>query len=256
MLPFVRYEFTTLLLTTLAWSICAPAWAGVIKGTAAYRERIALPPDAVFEAVLQDSSKADAPATVLGRARINPAGQPPFRFQIPYDDAMVKPGRRYTVRAVVFHQGHLLFTSDRNYAVLDGSTTPLEIRLVSARSTPPVSDRPLRNTYWKLVSLADKPVEVIEKQREPHLILAANELRVSGSGGCNRIAGSFKLEQDKLSFGPMAGTMMACPTGMEQEQKFLQSLEKVERYRISGSQLEMLDPAGAVLSRYEAVALP
>jgi putative lipoprotein len=256
MLPFLRYKFTTLLLTVLACSISAPAWAGVVEGTAAYLERIALPPDAIFEAVLQDSSKADAPATVLGRARLRPAGQPPFRFQIPYDDAALKPGRRYTVRAIVRQRGRLLFTSDRNYAVLDGSKAPLEIRLVSARSTPPVSDRPLRNTYWKLVSLADKPVEVIEKQREPHLILAANELRVSGSGGCNRIAGSFKLEQDKLSFGPMAGTMMACPTGMEQEQKFLQSLEKVERYRISGSQLEMLDPAGAVLSRYEAVALP
>jgi len=35
----------------------------------------------------------------------------------------------------------------------------------------------------------------------------------------------------------------------------LQSLEKVERYRISGSHLEMLDAAGAVIARFEAVAL-
>lgn len=53
----------------------------------------------------------------------------------------------------------------------------------------------------------------------------------------------------------MAGTMMACPTGMEQEQRFLQSIERVERYRISGSHLEMLDAAGAVIARFEAVAL-
>jgi META domain len=48
---------------------------------------------------------------------------------------------------------------------------------------------------------------------------------------------------------------MACPTGMEQEQRFLRSVEKVERYRMRGSYLEMLDTAGAVIARFEAVAL-
>jgi uncharacterized lipoprotein YbaY len=95
--------------------------AGTLEGTAAYRERIALPPDAVFEAVLQDISRADAPAKVLGRAIIDPAGQPPFRFEIAYDDAAVQPGRRHTVRASVRHQGRLLFTTDRAYPVLGGA---------------------------------------------------------------------------------------------------------------------------------------
>jgi heat shock protein HslJ len=53
----------------------------------------------------------------------------------------------------------------------------------------------------------------------------------------------------------MVSTMMACPTGMEQEQQFLQSMNQVARYRISGSHLELLDAAGAVLARFEAVAL-
>jgi len=38
---------------------------GSVKGTARYRERMALPPDAVFEATLEDISKADAPAESL-----------------------------------------------------------------------------------------------------------------------------------------------------------------------------------------------
>ena len=78
---------------------------------------------------------------------------------------------------------------------------------------------------------------------------------MSGSGGCNRVTGSFELDGDKLRLRQMAGTMMACPAGMEQEQRFLQSLEKVERYRIRGSHLEMLDASGAVIARFEAVAL-
>jgi putative lipoprotein len=37
-----------------------------VSGTATYRERIALPPDAVFIAVLADVSRADAPAVEIG----------------------------------------------------------------------------------------------------------------------------------------------------------------------------------------------
>src|SRR5687768_14028699 len=95
----------TYVLAACAWAACTPVWAGTLEGTAAYRECIALPPDAVFEAVLQDISRADAPAVVLGRATNDPAGQPPFRFQIAYDNAAVQSGRRYVVRATVRHQG-------------------------------------------------------------------------------------------------------------------------------------------------------
>ena len=98
-------------------------------------------------------------------------------------------------------------------------------------------------------------MQVAERQREPHLIFANNEPRLSGSGGCNRVTGSFGAAGDKLRLRGMAGTMMTCPTGMEQEQRFLRSVEKVERYRIRGSHLEMLDTAGAVIARFEAVAL-
>ena len=44
--------------------------AAQIRGTATYRERIALPTDAVFDATLEEVSRADAPAIVLGRARV------------------------------------------------------------------------------------------------------------------------------------------------------------------------------------------
>jgi heat shock protein HslJ len=75
------------------------------------------------------------------------------------------------------------------------------------------------------------------------------------TASCNRVTGSFEVDGDKLRLRGMAGTMMACPTGIEQEQRFLRSFDKVERYRIRGSHLEMLDAAGAVIARFEAVAL-
>ena len=52
----------------LITSVDAPAaflQRGTVTGTATYRERMALPANAVFEAVLEDVSKADAPASRL-----------------------------------------------------------------------------------------------------------------------------------------------------------------------------------------------
>ena len=148
------------------------------------RARIALPPDAVFEAVLADVSRAAAPVEVPGDEK---------------------------------------------------------------------ADSPLRNTTWTLTELGEVSVETADRQRTPNLTFAGDAPRVTGSGGCNRISGSFQLDGDRLRFGPLAGTKMACANGMEQERRFLRALSKVERYRIVGRRLELLDARGAVVARFETV---
>jgi heat shock protein HslJ len=53
--------------------------------------------------------------------------------------------------------------------------------------------------------------------------------RVSGSAGCNRLMGGYRLDGDALSFEPnLAGTMMACPPPlMAQEQAVIEALGAV-----------------------------
>jgi uncharacterized lipoprotein YbaY/uncharacterized lipoprotein NlpE involved in copper resistance len=136
----ILFRLTAMLCMPLS-CIAGTAWAGTLQGTASYRERMMLPPDAVFEALLQDVSRADAPAAVLGRATIDPAGQAPFRFEITYDAAAVKPSGRYAVRATITNRGRLLFTTDRIYPVLDGRSAPVELLLVSARREPSAAVR-------------------------------------------------------------------------------------------------------------------
>jgi uncharacterized lipoprotein YbaY len=121
---------------TFLCTAASPSWAGTLEGTAYYRERIALPPDAMFEAQLQDISRVDAPAVVLGRARLEPAGQPPFRFKISHDEAAVDPRGRYAVRATVTHAGKLVFTTDRIHSAFDARNAPLQLLLVSAGRGP------------------------------------------------------------------------------------------------------------------------
>ncbi len=93
--------------------------ADQVTGTAAYRERIAMLPGTVFEAVLEDVSLADAPATVLGSYVNDDAGNPPYGFAIDYDAAAIQPGHRYAVRArLTGPDGRLLFVTDTLAPVL------------------------------------------------------------------------------------------------------------------------------------------
>jgi copper homeostasis protein (lipoprotein) len=111
---------------------------------------------------------------------------------------------------------------------------------------------PLENTYWKLTRLGNEAVIVGERQREPHVILNLETKRVSGSSGCNRLVGGYELNGDKLTFGQMASTRMACPDGMDTERAFLAALQEVKKWKVAGQHLELLDAAGNLEARFEA----
>jgi copper homeostasis protein (lipoprotein) len=114
------------------------------------------------------------------------------------------------------------------------------------------SPAPLESTYWKLTRLGDKPVTVAAKQGEPHFVLDNKTKRIAGSGGCNRFTGSYQRSGDRLTFGKMAMTFMACPESMETEREFVAALEQVRSWKIFGEYLELFDSNGGFLARFEA----
>lgn len=119
--------------------------ADMVTGTATYRERIAAPPDARFVAVLEDISRADAPAVELGRAEIDKAGNPPYAFEIAYDPAAIDDRHTYAVRATLTTGDRLLFTTDRVAQVLTRgapSEIDLVMRMVSAAEAPAAREAP------------------------------------------------------------------------------------------------------------------
>jgi copper homeostasis protein (lipoprotein) len=120
----------------------------------------------------------------------------------------------------------------------------------------PHASAALQDTYWKLVQLHGQTIaDAAERQREAHLVLHTAQQRLAGSGGCNRLAGSYTLDGPLLSFGRTAATRMACAQGMAQEQALLDALAATARWRIDAQRLELLDAQGASLARFEAVAL-
>ena len=110
----------------------------------------------------------------------------------------------------------------------------------------------LENTYWTLVSLRGRPVTVAERQPEPHLMLQSDQKRVTGSTGCNRLAGSYSIEGERLVLGRTASTRMACVQGMEQEGSFLDALAAVTRWRVDGQQLHLMDDRGDTVASFES----
>ena len=118
-----------------------------------------------------------------------------------------------------------------------------------------VASPALINTYWKLVELGGKAVTVADNQREPYIVLRPDPKQVNGSGGCNRLFGSYEMTGSSLTFGGNGATKMACASGMETEAAFLPVLGRVARWRIAGQQLELSDSTGALLARFEARAM-
>ena len=219
-----------------------------IRGTATFRERMALPPGAVLEATLEDVSKADTKSEEIGRTRVWHPGNPPIKFEISYDSSRIDPNHQYAVRARILVDGKPFFITEQNYGVLSsGKGNTVELMLRRAAAT-----EPLENTYWKLMRLGRAPVTAVSNQQEPHLILNSATRRANGFGGCNRYSGSYQVSGDRLTLGQMAGTLMACAQGMETEQAFMKALGKVSRWRIAGHDLELLDSSGGVVAEFEA----
>jgi copper homeostasis protein (lipoprotein) len=108
----------------------------------------------------------------------------------------------------------------------------------------------LENSRWRPVRIGDRTVTVPAQQREPWIVLEPGTRRVTGSGGCNRISGSYETGAGTLRFSPMIATQMACPA-METETAFLRALNGTRRFRIQGRILELMDAGGKTLVRLE-----
>ena len=237
--------------------------AASVRGMATYLERIALPANAVFEASLEDVSRAGAPAELIARVRNEQPGNPPIPFVIAYDPGRIKQGRTYALRARILVDDRVWFATEQHYPVSTaGQGTDVQLLLrranASANDTrPPTrpSPAPLENTHWKLTILANANVLLRPQQREAYFVLNPANRSVTGSGGCNRLTGSYQLNGDRLSFSRIASTMMACVDGMETEQLFLKALGRVNRWRITGQRLELFDGSGSSVARFEAVYL-
>ncbi len=213
--------------------------AGTVEGSATYRERIAVPPDASLFVELQDVSLADAPAVTLAAQRYA-LNAVPSRFELTYDDALIRDGHRYLVRASIAQGQKLLFTTDSAYPVItDGAGHSADLLLVQVQAQGAAM---LENTQWTAATLNGAPIET---DRRPELNFAEGGA-FSGTGGCNRFTGQAEIAGNQIEFPDnMAATLMACPPPLDEvERAFFHAMQSVTSYASQGDALALLDAAG------------
>src|SRR4030042_6615469 len=121
-------------MTSLA--ACGGSSKAAVTGTVTYLLRIALPPEAVVTVRIEDVSKADVLAEVIGEQVIQTKGaQVPIPFSVPYDPDKIDDNHSYSLRVRIEDgSGKLLFINDTSIPVITrgNPTQDIEVILVPA----------------------------------------------------------------------------------------------------------------------------
>lgn len=83
----------------------------------------------------------------------------------------------------------------------------------------------------------------VEADGEPHLVLAEGG-GLAGSDGCNRLTGSWEADGDRIEFGTIASTLMACE-GVDAW------LAEASTGTVSGDTLTVFDAGGSEIGTLE-----
>lgn len=119
------------------------------------------------------------------------------------------------------------------------------------------ANKSLEGTYWMLTELNGKPVAAPKSgEKASYIYFDAGKKRVSVSGGCNVMGGNYELrEGNRITFGQMISTMMACPD-MTQEDGLKQMTAMADNYAIQGDNLSFAKARMAPVARFKATKLP
>jgi putative lipoprotein len=112
----------------------------LVSGTVAYRDRMAMPANALLTVRLQDVSLADVPAAVIAEQKIEFAGkQVPLPFELHYDRAKIDRSHTYSVSARITVDGQLKFLNTSAHRVITRGN-PAQVNVMLQRVATPTDD--------------------------------------------------------------------------------------------------------------------
>ncbi|MBB6466158.1 putative lipoprotein [Aminobacter lissarensis] len=248
---FLMFGMAPLLVGMMAVPTLATADETLVTGEVLYRERIALPANAVLEVQLADVSLADAPAKILGAQKIDPAGQVPIRFAIPFDPTAIKTNMTYALQARISVDDQLWFINDVSHTLDPLTAGPQTIQVKMVRQSAATEEVTIFDRDW----VAEEIDGAAAHDKAKPTLRIGTDGKVSGRGGCNGFFGSAKVDGDKVAFGQMGSTEMACEQAvMEQEHRFHQALERATSFRIVEGKLLVADKDGKDILRFTAAS--
>lgn len=239
----------------LALALVTPVMAEDVTfaGLVTYRERMALPEDATLTITL---------VSLPGQGRITGAHASlggkvgsPIQFNLNVRSEVIAAGGQYGLIAEIRSGGYVIFSNHQ--PVLVDAAEP-EGNIIEVEFSPPPphdppeqvlppaeTPNPLLDVLWTVTSIGGEPVL---PQTDVTFSIAADH-RAGGNGGCNNYFTEASFETPPLTFGPIAGTRMACdPAVMAQETRFFAALEATAGYDLAGDTLKLVDAAGIPLA--------
>ncbi len=92
---------------------------------------------------------------------------------------------------------------------------------------------------WILTELKGVPVQLNGNlNKNAHLIFETAQKNYRGFGGCNNIDGKYSISSGKINFTAQSTTLAACPD-VPFETTFLNTLNEVDKYTVTGNLMEL-----------------
>ena len=115
--------------------------------------------------------------------------------------------------------------------------------------------RSLEGSNWVLESLLGGEAGLTSPLPDSTVTAIFREDQVQGNAGCNSYFGSYELDGDRITFGPVGMTEMYCQPEelMEQEGAYLSGLSSAAAYQIVDDQLQIIDGDGTVVLVYSVL---
>lgn len=113
----------------------------------------------------------------------------------------------------------------------------------------------LAGTSWNVVSYNNGNQAVVSVLEGSELTaMFDGDGMVAGSAGCNNYNGSYEIDGEQISIGPLASTRKMCPDPavMEQEAQFLAAMQTAATFQLEGSTLRFRTADDAMAVNFTA----
>ena len=209
-----------------------------VSGFVTYDDDVSLPADAAVDVWIIDVTPGIVAAAILAENTIEAGNaRPPIPFRLRYDPSRVFADHDYAIKAVIRSGGATLFEMPNDFRVLTkGQPTRVEVWVKKVGVGDGAAAASLAGSFWRVEEMDGEQVPA-----EAEGTLDFPEAgRVAGRAFCNRFSGRVETSGSSIRFGPLAVTKMACgQSANERESRFLQAIQKAERYALEGKTLQL-----------------
>jgi putative lipoprotein len=132
--------FTLLLLFTTG--MASAQGTAAVSGTLTYRERVALPANAIVTVQIAELRAGSTPQVIAEQRFTTNGAQPPFRYTIAYDPTRINNSAQYTIQSNISVDGQVRFRTNQVYRVITGGAPVSDVNIIlvgSGQNLPPTS---------------------------------------------------------------------------------------------------------------------